>query len=125
MATAASPAAPPTVAADDAQPSPRRRSVLAHLVVTAVLVGAAAVMDVLISWYLPPDVPSCPPDGALLDCADAMTALLVPGAAAVAGLVVWLVGAMARERRGGVVWCWVAVVVAAAPAVFLVPGLVF
>jgi len=32
---------------------------------------------------------------------------------------------LARERRGGLVWCWVAVVVAALPAGFLVPGLAF
>ena len=101
-----------------------RRSTLTQLAVSAVLVALAGVMDVLITWYVPSGIDSCPPDRSVLDCSDAMTATVVPGLAAMGALLVWLVGSMARERRGGLVWCWVAAVLAALPAVFLVPGLV-
>lgn len=124
MTPAASPAAPPAVV-DDVAPAPRPRRPVWQMAVTAVLVLAAAVMDVLISQNLPAEVPGCPPDGAYLDCPHAMTALLVPGAAAIGAVFVWLVGTLARERRGGVALCWIAVLLAAAPAAFLVPGLVF
>lgn len=101
-----------------------RRSTVTQLTVTAILVVLAAVMDVLITWWVPSRIESCPPDEAILDCQAAMAATVIPGLAAIAGLVVWLVGSMARERRGGLVWCWLAVIVAALPAAFLVPGLV-
>jgi len=117
-------AGPVTFAEPDEAPVRSRRSTLAQLAVTAVLVGLAAVMDVLVSWHVPAGIDSCA-DGAILDCPEAMTVTIVPGLAAMAGLLVWLVGSMARERRGGLAWCWVAVVVAALPAVFLVPGLAF
>lgn len=108
----------------EAPPVRSRRSTLTQLWVTAVLVVLGGVVAVLVTWYVPADLDSCPADRSVLECSDAMLATIVPGLAAVAALLVWLVGSVARERRGGLVWCWVAVVVAALPATFLVPGLV-
>ncbi len=101
-----------------------RRSTLVQEVVSALLLAVAAVGDVLIAWFLPAELDSCPPDVAILDCADGLTVSITPGLVAVGALVVWLVGTMARERRGGLVWCWAGAVVAFCPWLFAVPGLV-
>lgn len=101
-----------------------RRSTLVQEVVSALLLAVAAVGDVLIAWFLPTDLESCPADVAILDCPDALTVTITPGLAAIGALVIWLVGTMARERRGGLVWCWVGAVVAFLPWLFAVPGLV-
>lgn len=101
-----------------------RRSTLAQEIVSALLLAVAAVGDVLIAWFLPTDLESCPADVAILDCPDALTVTITPGLAAVGALVVWLVGTMARERRGGLFWCWAGAVVAFLPWLFAVPGLV-
>lgn len=100
-----------------------RRSTLVQEVVSALLLAVAAVGDVLLAWYLPTELDSCPPDVAILDCSDALTVTVTPGMAAIGALVVWLVGTMARERRGGLVWCWAGAIVAFAPWTFAVPGL--
>lgn len=102
-----------------------RRSTIVQEVLTALLLAVGAVGDVLIAWYLPTRLDSCPPDVAILDCTDALTVTITPGVAAVGALLVWLVGTMARERRGGLVWCWLGALVAFAPWLFAVPGLVF
>lgn len=115
-ASAASPAAPPPVRF--------RRSKLVQEIVSALLLAIGATGDVLIAWFVPTELTSCAADVAILDCPDAMTVALTPGLAAVGALVVWLVGTMARERRGGLVWCWAGAVVAFAPWLFAVPGLV-
>lgn len=106
-----------------AAPVRSRRSTLVQEVVTALLLAAAVVGDVLIAWELPTRLETCPPDVAILDCSDALTVTVTPGLAAIGALVVWLVGTMARERRGGLVWCWAAAFVAFAPWLFAVPGL--
>lgn len=108
-----------------AAPAPvrSRRSTLAQEIVSALLLAVAAVGDVLIAWFLPTELDSCPDEVAILDCPDALTVTITPGLAAVGALVVWLVGTMASERRGGLVWCWAAAVVAFAPWLFAVPGL--
>lgn len=108
----------------DRPPVRSRRSTLAQEVVSALLLAVAAVGDLLIAWFLPTDLESCPPDVAILDCPDALTVTLTPGLAAVGALVVWLVGTMARDRRGGLLWCWAGAVVAFVPWLFAVPGLV-
>lgn len=101
-----------------------RRSTLVQEVVSALLLAIAATGDVLIAWFLPAELDSCPPEVAILDCADGLTVSITPGLAAVGALVVWLVGTMASERRGGLMWCWMGAVVAFAPWLFAVPGLV-
>lgn len=108
----------------DTAPVRSRRSTLVQEVVSAVLLAVAVVGDVLIAWELPTRLETCPPDVAILDCSEALTVTVTPGLSAVGALVVWLVGTMARERRGGLVWCWAAAVVAFAPWLFAVPGLV-
>lgn len=100
-----------------------RRSTRVQEFVSMLLLAVAALGDVLIAWFLPTEVDSCPTGVAILDCSDALTVAVTPGLAAVGALVIWLVGTMARERRGGLVWCWVAAVVAFAPWLFAVPGL--
>lgn len=125
-ASPASPASPAAPGVDDvAAPVRSRRSTLVQQVVSALLLAVAAVGDVLIAWYLPTELDTCPAGGAILDCPDAMTVTVVPGLSAIGALIVWLVGALARERRGGLVWCWVGAVLAFAPWAFAVPGLVF
>ena len=108
-----------------AAPVRSRRSTLTQEVVSAMLLGVGAVGDVLIAWFLPTELDSCPPDVAILDCSDALTVTVTPGLAAIGALLVWLVGTMARERRGGLAWCWAGAVVAFAPWLFAIPGLVF
>lgn len=114
-----------TVPLDATPPVRSRRSTLVQQVVTAVLLAIGAAGDVLIAWVMPTRLDSCPPDVAILDCSDALTVTITPGLAAIGALLVWLVGTLARERRGGLAWCWVGAVVAFAPWVFAVPGLVF
>lgn len=126
MVNVAAPADPSSVGARvEAAPVRSRRSTLAQEVVSALLLAVGAVGDVLIAWFLPTELDSCPPEAAILDCSDALTVTVTPGLAAVGALLVWLVGSMARERRGGLLWCWIGAVVAFAPWVFAVPGLVF
>lgn len=109
-----------------AEPEPvrSRRSTFVQQIVSALLLLVAAVGDVLISWSLPTRLDSCPPDGAILDCSDALVVTVTPGAAAVGAALVWLVGAMVRDRRGGLAWCWIGAALAFAPWLFAVPGLV-
>lgn len=121
--------APPTdqvSASAPADPVPvrSRRSTLVQEVVSALLLAVAATGDVLVAWFLPAELDTCPPEVAILDCADGLTVSITPGLAAVGALVVWLFGTMARERRGGLVWCWAGAVVAFSPWLFAVPGLV-
>ena len=115
---------PSVLAPAEAAPVRSRRSTLVQEVLSAILLAIAATGDVLVAWFLPTEVTACPDGVAILDCSDALTVAVTPGLAAVGALVVWLVGTMARERRGGLVWCWVAAVVAFAPWLFAVPGLV-
>lgn len=114
----------------DAGPSPvpgpvrTRRSTKRQMVLSVLLLAIGAVGDVMIAWFLPTRLDSCPADVAIIDCPDALTVAVTPGVAAVGALLVWLVGTMARERRGGLVWCWLGAVVAFAPWLFAVPGLI-
>ncbi len=108
----------------ESPPVRSRRSTIVQEVLSALLLAVGAVGDVLIAWYLPTRLESCPADVAIFDCADALTVTITPGVAAIGALLVWLVGTMARDRRGGLVWCWLGAVVAFAPWLFAVPGLV-
>ncbi|GEN79358.1 hypothetical protein [Actinotalea fermentans] len=126
MVNLASRTQPPVLAPLDV-PAPvrSRRSTLVQEILTAILLAVGAVGDVLIAWVMPTRLDSCPPDVAILDCPDALTVTITPGVAAIGALLVWLVGTLARERRGGLAWCWIGAVVAFAPWVFAIPGLVF